>query len=289
MLYNPNNRNSLGFVAGLCALAISAGLELSTARAQDAFEVATGSAVASAAETEVTTLKPVDVHPAAKPAPAAGNPAKPYFIEFRARSAYNYGHTFLVHGRVGQKITARDVVGLHPATESPVPWMIGHFIPVISETGASDGDYEDVYIIARYRVLLSEAEYRTILAQMRKMQRNSPVWHAVLYNCNAFVGDVAKFMGLKAPFNTMQMPKDFINDLKAMNGGRPVLSGEAPREAAAPVTNSERAQAAPSHPRAASGNARAQNPRPQTARPQQAAVRAPEPVAQAAPSYAAVQ
>jgi hypothetical protein len=287
MLYNPNNRNSLGFVVGLCALAISTGLEMSTARAQDAFEVATGSAIASA---EVTTLKPVDVHPGAKPAPAAGNPAKPYFIEFRARSAYNYGHTFLVHGRVGQKITARDVVGLHPATESPVPWMIGHFIPVISETGASDGDYEDVYIIARYRVLLSEAEYKTILVQMRKMQRSSPIWHAVLYNCNAFVGDVAKFMGLKAPFNTMQMPKDFINDLKAMNGGRPVLSGEAPREAAAPVTNSERAQAAPAHPRAASGNARTQNARPQTARPQQAAVRAPEPAAgQGAPSYAAVQ
>jgi hypothetical protein len=289
MLYNPNNRNSLGFVAGLCALAISAGLEVSTARAQDAFEDTSTVTTASAAAAEVTTLKPVDVHPGAKPSPAAGNPAKPYFIEFRARSAYNYGHTFLVHGRVGQKITARDVVGLHPATESPVPWMIGHFIPVISETGASDGDYEDVYVIARYRVLLSEAEYRTILAHMRKMQRSSPIWHAVLYNCNAFVGDVAKFMGLKAPFNTMQMPKEFINDLKAMNGGRPVLSGEVPREAAAPVTNSERALPAPTSPRTASGNARAQNARPQAARPQQAAVRAPEPAAQAAPSYAAVQ
>jgi hypothetical protein len=85
------------------------------------------------------------------------------------------------------------------------------------------------------------------------------------------------------------MPKEFINDLKAMNGGRPVLSGEVPREAAAPVTNSERALPAPTSPRTASGNARAQNARPQAARPQQAAVRAPEPAAQAAPSYAAVQ
>jgi hypothetical protein len=296
---------------GLCALAISTGLEVSTARAQDTAEdtsvvttggvvatasaAATASTPATAATTEVTTLKPVDVHPSAKPAPTAGNPAKPYFIEFRARSAYNYGHTFLVHGRVGQKITAKDVVGLHPVSESPVPWMIGHVIPVLSETGASDGDYEDVYIIARYRVLLTEAEYKPILAHMRQMQRSSPIWHAVLYNCNAFVGDVAKYMGLKAPLNTMQMPKEYINSLKAMNGGRPALSGEITREAAASTPNpgrqhaaaassdAQQSSAAPkaigSRPRAASGSAR----------PQQAASRTPEPAAQAAPSFAAVQ
>lgn len=304
MLYNPENRNSLGFVVGLCAFAISTGLEVSTARAQDIFEdtttVTTGSAVASAAASvstpataEVTTLKPVDVHPGAKPAPSAGNSAKPYFIEFRARSAYNYGHTFLVHGRVGQKITARDVVGLHPATESPVPWMIGHIIPVVSETGASDGDYEDQYVIARYRILLSEAEYRPILAHLRKMQRSSPIWHAVLYNCNAFVGDVAKYMGLKAPFNTMQMPKEFINDLKTMNGGRPVLSGQVPREAAAELTpSSDRAQAAPSGTPEAAPAPRANGSRPRAAsngRPQHAAARTPDPVTRATPSYAGVQ
>ena len=64
----------------------------------------------------------------------------------------------------GQRITARDVIGLHPATESSVPWMIGHLIPVVSETGASDGDFEDKYIIARYRVLLTEPEYKKTLA-----------------------------------------------------------------------------------------------------------------------------
>src|SRR3954466_8212026 len=28
--------------------------------------------------------------------------AKPYFVEFRARAAQSYGHTFAVYGRVGQ-------------------------------------------------------------------------------------------------------------------------------------------------------------------------------------------
>ena len=46
------------------------------------------------------------------------------------------------------------------------------------------------------------------------MQKNHPVWHAVLYNCNRFVGDVAETMGLQAPANSLLMPKDFINTLK---------------------------------------------------------------------------
>ncbi len=232
---------------GACALAISAGLNLSTAKAEDeqttvaAAAPATASAPAAApaaasapaatnepaatnGHTETHTLAAVHV----APDHAADNSARPYFVEFRARSALSYGHTFLVHGRVGQKITAKDVIGLHPATESSVPWMVGHLIPVVSETGASDGDFEDQYIIARYRVLLTEAEYKKTLAMMRGMQRSHPVWHAVLYNCNRFVGDIAENMGLRAPGNALLMPKEYINTLKAVNNGRSVLSGPEP-------------------------------------------------------------
>jgi hypothetical protein len=240
MLYNPENRNSLRFVVGLCALAISAGLELSTARAQsaaeDAVTVTTGSAVATAsaaasvstpatpAAPEVTTLKPVDVHPSGKPAPTAGDPSRPYFIEFRARAAYNYGHAFVVHGRVGEPITKKSVVGLHPAGDSPVPWMIGHVIPVPSETGWSDGDvgYNDMYITAKYRVFLTEAEYRVLLAKMRQMQANTPLWSATVYNCVAFVGDIAAFLGMDHPFHFV-MPKEYIEGIKEKNGGRQQL------------------------------------------------------------------
>jgi hypothetical protein len=144
---------------------------------------------------------------------------KSYFIEFRARAAQSYGHTFAVHGRVGQKITADRVVGLHPFTESPIPWMAGHVILVPSETGASDGDTEDQYVIARYRILLTEQEHRHLVAHMKQMQASSPLWHAVLYNCNAFVADIAKYMGLKTPSSTLAMPKDFITQLRELNTG----------------------------------------------------------------------
>jgi hypothetical protein len=264
---------------GICALALSGALSHSAVNAQEVSQEAsavpateargasageTGSIVSttSVATVPAEHLNEVEVKPAAKPEPVQ-SAGKPYFIEFRARSAYNYGHTFLVHGRVGQKITARDVVGLHPATESPTPWMIGHFIPVISETGASDGDYEEPYVIARYRVLLTEPEYKRILAHMRYKQGHSPLWHAVLYNCNRFVGEIAEYMGLRAPFNSLQMPKEYINELRALNGGRKELSGPV-REASSARTQetAHDTSAVPApKPRQAAGN-----------RPQQAAV-----------------
>jgi hypothetical protein len=226
--------NVFNYVIGICALAVSAAYGLSTATAQDG-------RVSGTAETQA--LAAVDVGPDQSAASS-----KPYFVEFRARSAHSYGHTFLVHGRVGQRITKKDVIGLHPATESSVPWMIGHIIPVVSETGASDGDYEDKYIIARYRVLLTEAEYKKTLAMMRGMQRNHPVWHAVLYNCNRFVGDIAQNMGLRAPGNSLLMPKEYINTLKAVNGGRSALSGSGPSRQ--DVASSKRQQTAKRKPAA---------------------------------------
>lgn len=76
---------------------------------------------------------------------------KPYALEFRARNAQSYGHTFSIHGRVSAqgKFISPQVSGLHPATESPLPWMIGHVVAVPSETGASDGDMEDQYEAGR--------------------------------------------------------------------------------------------------------------------------------------------
>jgi hypothetical protein len=145
-----------------------------------------------------------------------------YFVEFRSRYALSYGHTFLVHGRlnargeVGQ-VTASQVAGLHPAGDGPEMWSVGHVLPVPAETGASDGDTEDEYISARFRVVLTEEQYRRIAAHIRQKQKNSPTWHAVLYNCNRWVGEIAQYMGLEAPGNTMLYPADYINSLKALN------------------------------------------------------------------------
>ena len=91
----------------------------------------------------------------------AAHAAGAYYIEFRSRYAQSYGHTFAMFGRLNARgqIVEREVAGLHPAGDSPVPWMIGHLVFVPSETGPSDGDLEEKYVSARYRVVLSESEY----------------------------------------------------------------------------------------------------------------------------------
>lgn len=145
-----------------------------------------------------------------------------YFVEFRSRYALSYGHTFLVHGRLNARgeigpVTADQVAGLHPAGEGPQLWSVGHVVPVPAETGPSDGDLEDQYISNRFRVLLDEAQYRRVLAYIKRKQRTATMWHAVLYNCNRWVGEVAQFMGMDAPDNTLLYPADYISSLRSLN------------------------------------------------------------------------
>lgn len=167
--------------------------------------------------------------------------SKPYYIEFRSRSAHSYGHTFSIHGRLNAngRIASKTVSGLHPATESSIPWMIGHFVLVPSETGASDGDTEDQYVTARFQVALSADEYKRVMGFVKDLQAKSPVWHAVLYNCNAFVGDIAKFMGMETPASTMLMPAEYINSLRDLNIAKTGLIGTPVKVASAEQLRAE--------------------------------------------------
>ncbi len=142
-----------------------------------------------------------------------------YYVEFRARDAQTYGHTYVMFGQLGpndQPLT-KDIAGLHPASESAVPYTIGHFIPVQSETGPARGDGDDRYLLARHRIIVDKARYDEIVAVIREMQATSPSWHAVLYNCNAFIGDIARRIGLEAPGNSLALPQDYISELHRLN------------------------------------------------------------------------
>lgn len=143
-----------------------------------------------------------------------------YFIEFRSRYALTYGHSYVIFGRLnkaGQMID-KDVAGLHPASNSAVPYVLGHYIPVPAETGASDGDLEDRYRSASWRVMLTESEYRKVVAFIRKLQARSRFWQATVYNCNAFVGEIARSMGYKTPGIWLR-PQQYITKLRQSNGG----------------------------------------------------------------------
>src|SRR6266853_4342232 len=87
------------------------------------------------------TPSPTRAAPAAGPK-SVSKLAGRYFVDFRSRTAASYGHAFLWYGRLtaSGKVHEIEVAGLHPATDSPVPYIIGHIFPVPSETGKSYGD-----------------------------------------------------------------------------------------------------------------------------------------------------
>lgn len=149
----------------------------------------------------------------------------PYYVEFRSRYAMSYGHTFMAYGRLTPdgKIATQAIIGLHPKGDDATWWTIGHLVWVPSEVGPSDGDLEDEYISARYRIDLTPQQYQNVVAFAKDLGAKSPMWHAVLYNCSAFVAKIANHMGLKAP-PSLDLPADFINGMRQMNGGRRTIS-----------------------------------------------------------------
>ena len=206
---------------GLCAVAIAAGLQVQPASAQDR----TATAALGSAQSQAT------------------NHAI-YYVDFRARTAASYGHAFVWYGRADQKQV--EIAGLHPATESVIPYILGHVIPVPSETGKSYGDLDDDYLTASYRVYMTEAEAKRVFAYIRHLQATSPLWNAATYNCVAFIQDIARYMGLRVPGNHLLYPEDWVNSLKRINGGRRYMSSPAVAQASSTKPSAAAQKSAPS-------------------------------------------
>jgi hypothetical protein len=206
-------------VVGLCAAAMLTAPVAPTALAQDDHK----EAVAVHAK---LVEAPADSAPAPQPHPISKLAGR-YFVDFRARTAASYGHAFIWYGRLNQrgKVGLIEVAGLHPASDSPVPYILGHLIPVPAETGKSYGDLDEQYLTANYRVYLKEADAQQVFAYIRHKQETSPLWLAGVYNCTAFLADIAGYMGLRTPPTaTWMYPEDFINSLRDLNGGRQEIS-----------------------------------------------------------------
>jgi hypothetical protein len=218
-----------GLVLGLCAVALAAGLQVQPASAQD----------------RTAVLSPAKPHATDRAI---------YYVDFRARTAASYGHAFVWYGRADQKQI--EVAGVHPATESVVPYIIGHLIPVPAETGKSYGDLDEDYVTASYRVYMTEAEAKDVFAFIKRLESMSLVWNAATWNCVAFIQAVAIHMGLKVPGNHLLYPEDWVNQLRKLNGGRRYMSSpavaQAPSKPASRASASTEKPAAPANPQTAS-------------------------------------
>jgi hypothetical protein len=151
--------------------------------------------------------------------PGAGSAKGPYYVDFRARTAASWGHAFVWFGKTSEREV--EVAGLTPAGDT-LAYVLGYVLWVPSETGASYGDLDPQYLTANYRVYLNEPDAKRVFAYIKKLQASSPVWNAETSNCTAFIGSIANFMGLKVPVR-WQRPEEYVNNLKAMNGGRQIV------------------------------------------------------------------
>jgi hypothetical protein len=278
MEYRSSSCVGLLFGVGLVAMS---GLLSLPARAGDAAGTSDATATASSAAAVAAAKK----HHAAKTSPKAVvagdtdrySPAKPYILEFRARNAASYGHFYVLYGEVNARdeIIKSHIAGFFPAGDarncencSVFNWTIGHVIFVPSEIGVSDGDLEEKYVAARFRVRLSPAEYRKLVAYIEERKANRPLWNALWKNCVTFGRDIAAYMDLKLPVllaiapSIMIYPKDFVNQLRESNGvpheqaplkdavgSLGTLTGPAPEEAqVAAVPRKPKAQTAANAP-----------------------------------------
>jgi hypothetical protein len=171
---------------------------------------------------------------------AATSGSGQYYFEFRSRQAWDYGHTFVVFGRVGEAPSKKNVAGLSPKGDDPQMWLMGHYVPVPSDTGWTDGDLEDRYITSRYRVLVSKEQYDRTVAYIRQLQAKSTTWSVELYNCNAFVADIARFMGLRVPSSSWIYPKVFVSNMRKINTGHPEAANELVSENVKEMSNPTR-------------------------------------------------
>jgi len=205
---NRLNRLAPCLLVGFCAAAVMLKCEIQSASAHEVHKRTVEAHALDEAKPTHTARTP-----------GSGSAKGSYYVDFRARTAASWGHAFVWYGRTGERQV--EVAGLTPAGDS-LDYVLGYVMRVPSETGASYGDLDPQYLTASYRVYLNEPDAKRVFAYIKKLQASSPVWNAETSNCNAFIGSIANFMGLKVP-NRWERPENYVNNLKAMNGGRQMI------------------------------------------------------------------
>jgi hypothetical protein len=213
-------------------LTATAGLQVPSAKAWE-YDTGTKAAVTPALSSHSSTAAQKKGWSTAEEPAAGSTSAKRYFVEFRARNAESYGHMYVMYGEVNERheVIRSEIAGFFPAGDrrdcencSVYNWTIGHVLPVPSEIGASDGDLEEQYVLARFRVWIDAAQYKRLVAYIKQRKAHKGPWNAFLNNCVTFGRDVAVFLNLKLPLlasiapTVVMYPKDLVEALAKANG-----------------------------------------------------------------------
>lgn len=142
-----------------------------------------------------------------------------YFIDFRSRRGYLFGHTFVVLGRIDAQggVVAHEYAGIYPL-DGQRGLMLGSIVPVRASVRAVEEDFaeppSDVY-----RLPLDAAEYRRAKRVLSSLKATTRRWHLLFANCNDFAIAVAKGLGIRTPQSWL-LPKLFVSTMRTMNSRR---------------------------------------------------------------------
>lgn len=149
----------------------------------------------------------------ARAARAAG-----YFVDFRSRPAYLFGHSFIVYGRLDEHGKPYDThrAGIYP-TDGQAGLIMGSAVfPVRASVRAVHGDYQERPSNI-YRRRLTPAQYARLVRVVGGLRHSEREWNLLFKNCNDFAIDVAKGMGMTAPPSWLP-PYFFVAQLRLLNG-----------------------------------------------------------------------
>jgi len=140
----------------------------------------------------------------------------PYYIEFRVAVDGVYGHSYIAYGRLdslGRPMTT-TYADIHPTGDLP-SMVLGHFLPMEAAT-SPEKETLHYEIASRFRRPLTAAEYGKLQSVIARIRAARHSWSVLAYNCNDFVADVARGMGMQSP-TTLLLPYDFIPRLQVIN------------------------------------------------------------------------
>jgi hypothetical protein len=157
-----------------------------------------------------------DVSPAASRT-APNSAADRYYIDFRVAEIGTYGHSYVAFGRLDArgKPANAQYADLHPMGNYLI-MAIGHLVPVPANTDW-DPDVLKLPVASSYFRTLNVAQFRKLEAALREARANKqPYWNALTNNCNHFVAQLARAIGLRAP-SDLKLSYAFVPALRELN------------------------------------------------------------------------
>lgn len=151
-------------------------------------------------------------------------PGHPYYMEMRLRHTplLPVGHVYIAYGDLGPdgQLLNEGLIML-----APLGGYIGAGIAgTIPMPGVLTPHPQDCTVKpeAGYRISLSAQDYEKLLLAIQKAKADKPNYHLLAYNCNHFMSDIAKSVGILPPRNIYKPSLVYFYEMMDRNEGRRV-------------------------------------------------------------------